>query len=193
MRIISEILTIEEGFFTTFAKEHEALYVDLFEDIEPQLLDIDLMASCSECFAAPLLLHYDLSKVVSLITVKFGDSWKRIKAALIADYNVLQPYDSKRITTQERTGTTANSSTTTDKTSVATFDSTTPIENQQDATENTGSIDQHETIKITVENTGNNGNLTAQNLLLNEIEVRKNNFISLVIGDVKNQITLDIY
>ena len=192
MRTIKEVIT-DTSFFSIMKENYAGLYTELFEDIDPDLLDVDLLANCSEKFAAPLLLYTTLDKVVKVIVTKYSESWKRIKTALLLDYNILSPYDNKKITTQERQGTTANNSTTTDKTGVATFDSVAMVDKQEDSTENKGTTEQNETVKITVENSGNTGSLSAQNLITAEMELRRRNFIDVVISDITSQITLAIY
>lgn len=192
MRTIKEVIT-GTGFFFLMKENYAGLYTQLFEDIDPDILDIDLLVNCSEKFAAPLLLYTNFDKVVKVIVTKYSESWKRIKTALLLDYNILSPYDNKKITTQERQGTTANNSTTTDKTGVATFDSVAMVDKQEDSTENRGTTEQNETVKITVENSGNTGTLSAQNLITAEMELRRRNFIDVVISDITSQIALAIY
>lgn len=192
MRTIKEVIT-DTGFFTIMKEKYAGLYTELFEDIDPDILDVDLLSNCSEKFAAPLLLYTNFDKVVKVIVTKYSESWKRIKTALLLDYNILSPYDNKKITTQERQGTTANNSTTTDKTGVSTFDSVEMVDKQKDSTENKGTTEQNETVKITVENSGNTGTLSAQNLITAEMELRRRNFIDVVISDITSQIALVIY
>ena len=192
MRTIKEVIT-DTGFFSIMKEKYAGLYTELFEDIDPDILDIDLLSNCSEKFAAPLLLYTNFDKVVKVIVTKYSESWKRIKTALLLDYNILSPYDNKKITTQERQGTTANNSTTTDKTGVSTFDSVEMVDKQEDSTENKGTTEQNETVKITVENSGNTGSLSAQNLITAEMELRRRNFIDVVISDITSQIALAIY
>lgn len=200
MKQIKEFITFENGFFSTMQKNHRSEYIELFSDdgegwntIDPKNLDMDLLVTCGERYAAPLLIHYDMAKVVDFVLNRYKDSWKRCKAALMADYDVLKPYDTTKTTTQEKTGENTVDSTVTDKTGVTTFDSEEPVDKQVDSTENNGKTTAKETVKITVENEGVNGNIPVQNLIANELEVRKTNFISLVIGDVETQLSLDIY
>lgn len=193
MQQIKEFITNDNGFFSTFATEYPELYLELFADIQPSKLDIDLLVNCGERYASPLLIHYDLKNAVDYVINRYADNWKRIKEALFREYNILQPFDNKKITTQEKQGISTNESTVTDKTAVNTFDSTEPVDKEHESTENSGTHTANETIKMTVEQIGISGNIPASNLILNELEVRKNSFISIVIGDVKTQLSLDIY
>lgn len=193
MRVVKEFITFDNGFFSTFKNDKPELFTELFEDIQAPNLDMDLLVTCGERYASPLLCHYDMSKVVEYVLNRYADSWKRVKKALTAEYDVLSPYDNKRVTTQEKTGENTTDSTITDNTGVTTFDSDEAVDKQIESTANKGTTNSKETVTITVENSGSNGNLTASTLINNELEVRKNSFISVVIGDVENQLTLDIY
>lgn len=192
MRQIKEFVTFDNGFFSTLNSVNPPLYNELFGDIKPSTLDTDLIVSYGERYAAPLLIHYDLPKVVDYVITRYADSWKRVKAALSAEYDVLNPYDTTKVTTQEKTQETTTTGKVTDTTGVTTFDSETAVDKQIDSTDNTGNTTGKETIKVTVENKGNTVN-PVTNLITNEIEVRKNSYISIVVGDVGNQISLDIY
>lgn len=193
MKRIKEFITFEKGFFSQMAKDKPELYTELFEDVPAANMDMDLIVTCGERYAAPLLIHYDMSKVVDYVLNRYCDGWKRVKNALNEDYNVLTPYDNKRVTTQEKTGTNTTSGTVSDKTGVTTFDSDEAVDKTIESTVNEGTTNATEKVTITVENTGTNGNMAISNLIQNEIEVRKNSFIALVIGDVENQLSLDIY
>lgn len=198
MKQIKEFISFETGFFSTMYEKKRSDYDLLFSDegfdrIEPKNLDMDLLVTCGERYAAPLLIHYNMEKVVDYVLTRYKDSWLKCKKALLAEYDILKPYDTTKTTTQEKTGENAVNSTVTDKTGVTTFDSEEPVDKQVDSTENSGTTNTKETIKVTVENEGVNGNIPVQNLIASELEVRRTNFISLVIGDVETQLSLDIY
>lgn len=194
MKQVKEFISNDNGFFSAM-KEHRAVeYYELFgETLHPSSLDMDLLVTCGERYASPLLIHYDMEKVVDYILNRYHEGWKRIKAALTAEYDVLTPYDTKKVTTQEKDSESNTDATVTDKTGVVAFDSEEPTDKTVDSSNNVGKTTGKETVKITVENTGMNGNHPVANLITNELEVRKNSFVSLVIGDVENQLTLDIY
>lgn len=197
MKQVKEFITFEKGFFSTMQEvanfEYNTLFVDQFSSIDPHNLDMDLLVTCGERYASPLLVHHDMEKVVNFVLNRYYEGWKRIKNALNVEYNVLSPYDTKKVTTQEKSTEATNNSTVTDKTGVVAFDATEATDKSVDSTTNNGSTKGSEKVTITVENSGMNGNATVASLIANEIEVRKNSFISLVIGDVENQLTLDIY
>ena len=201
MKRVREVVTTDNSFFETFLDEHGSLYDELFNGFDtvtqgnttPDELDMQLLVTCGERYAAPLLVHYDMSKVVGFIVQRYGDSWKRIKAALTAEYDVLSPYKVTQTTTGEKTATNDTTSESTDKTSVVGFDSATPTDKDVDTNNHVVNAKQTDNTKNTVETVGNNGNQSNAALIASELEVRKHSFISTVIGDIQTQITLDIY
>lgn len=201
MQKVKEILTTENSFFEVMLDEHADLYEELFNTVNgvhidntaADELDMQLLVGCGERYAAPLLVHHDMSKVVNFIVKKYGDNWKRVKKALTAEYDVLKPYNVESKTTGDKQATNDTTSESTDKTGVVGFDSDVATDNTVDTNNNTVKIEQGETTNTTVTHSGNNGNIQISSLIMNEIEVRKNSFVSLVVNDIQSQITLDIY
>lgn len=202
MKRVKEIVTADNSFFETFLDEHADLYNELFntdlngiqiDTTEAAEMDMQLIVNCGERYAAPLLVHYDMSKIVGFIVKKYGENWKRVKAALMAEYDPLAPYKMTQTTTGEKTATNDTTSESTDKTGVVGFDSDTPTDKDVDTNNHVVNAKQTDNTKTTVETVGNNGNHSIPSLIANEIEVRKMSFISTVINDIRSQITLDIY
>lgn len=201
MQKVKEILTTENSFFEVMLDEHADLYEELFntvngvhiENTAADELDMQLLVGCGERYAAPLLVHHDMSKVVNFIVKKYGDNWKRVKKALTAEYDVLKPYNVESKTTGDKQATNDTTSESTDKTGIVGFDSDVATDNTVDTNNNTVKIEQGETTNTTVVHSGNNGNIQISSLIMNEIEVRKTSFVSLVVNDIQSQITLDIY
>lgn len=202
MKKVSEIITTENSFFETFLDEHGNLYGELFHTwiddalvttTEAEDLDMMLLVNCGERYAAPLLIHHDMSKVVNFIIKKYADNWKRVKAALTAEYDVLKPYNVESVTTGDKTATNDTTSVSTDKTGVVGFDSEVATDKTVDTNDNTVNIQQGETTNTTVKHSGVNGNIPISSLIANELEVRKNSFLAIVVNDIQSQITLDIY
>ena len=201
MKRVNEILTADNSFFETMLDEHGELYNALFnmgyefqfENTEPKDLDLMLTVNCGERYAAPLLVHHDMSDVVNYIVKKYGNSWVRVRDALTADYDFLKPYNVESVTTGEKNATNDTISESQDKTGVVGFDSDVATDSTVDTNNNTVNIAQNENTSTTVKHSGSNGNFPISSLIMSEIEVRKNSFISIVINDIQSQITLDIY
>ena len=201
MKRVSEILTDDNSLFEVMLDEHAELYEELFNtcngvhigNTEPSEIDMMLLVNCGGRYAAPLLVHHDLSKVANFLVKKYGDNWKRVKKAMTAEYDVLKPYNVESVTTGEKKATNDTSSESTDKTGVVGFDSEVATDNTVDTNNNTVKIEQGENTNTTVKHSGINGNIPISSLITSEIEVRKNSFISIVVNDIQSQITLDIY
>lgn len=193
MQKVSEIITIENSLFTAIKTGYSDLYTELFETIEPTDMDNNLLITCGERYASPLLIHHDMNKVASYIVNKFGENWKRIKNALFAKYDVVKPYSVTRTTTTEKTATNENNGESTDKSGIVGFDSETATDSSVDTNTNTATASETENITVTEENTGNNGTVKTASLIRSELELRKISLQTLILHDIQSQITLDIY
>ena len=193
MKKVNEILNDTTSFFTALKVGYADLWHELFQENTPTALDIQLLVKCGERYASPLLTHYEIAKVVEFIATKYGESWKRIDKTLKLEYDVLKPYNVEQSTTVEKTATNTNSGVSRQENGIVAFDSdtATPSTVDTNADSNTQNVTENET--TTVVNSGNNGNMKYTDLITNEIEVRKNSFIDLVLNDIQSQITLDIY
>lgn len=188
---VKECLPIENGFFATLNEVNPSLYKSLFDLLQPVNLDVELLTSCGERYASPILTSFPLTQVVNCVIARYGNNWLKVKSALIADYDVLNQNNRKQVKTMERNTENVLSGTVVDNTSIPTFDESIVTKNS-DSTQNDTSETNNELVTTTIETRGNT-NISLSNLVANEIEVRKNSFIKLVVGDVKNQLTLDIY
>lgn len=193
MQKVSEIITIENSLFNAIKTGYSELYTSLFGTIEPTDMDDNLLITCGERYASPLLIHHDIDKVARFIITKYGDNWEKIKNALYAEYDVTKPYNLKQTTTSEKTATNENTGESTDKSGIVGFDSETATDSSVDTNTNTNTINETESTTITVENVGNTGTINNASLINSELELRKVSLQSLILNDIQSQITLDIY
>lgn len=193
MQKVSEIITIENSLFNAIKTGYSELYTSLFGTIEPANMDDNLLITCGERYASPLLIHHDIDKVAGFIVTKYGDNWEKIKNALYAEYDVTKPYNLKQTTTSEKTATNENTGESTDKSGIVGFDSETATDSSVDTNTNTNTINETETTTVTVENVGNTGTINNASLINSELELRKVSLQSLILNDIQSQITLDIY
>lgn len=194
MERISECLMKKGSFFKTLSLHHSDIYEELFAGLtnkNPDQLDDDLIITCSDRYAAPLLLVYDIKKVTDYILNRYLDSWRRIKAALMADYDVLSPINQSKVTVRDKATDNTTTGTTREVQSVNTFDTIEPVEKQEEGTTNQGTMQGSELTRTTVDTTGSKE--LASVLIEKEIRLRKHDFLSIVIKDIKNQLTLDVY
>lgn len=190
---VNELITNENSFFGTFEQLYSDLYYKLFGDIPTQTLDTQLLVSFGERYSSPLLSHYNMEKVVEYIVTKYGESWKKVNDVLTAEYDVTNPYNMTYTTTAEKTAEKNNTGESTNKTAIVGFDNTEPVDNDIDKNTSTETNTESETITTTNTRKGNNGDTNYTKLITSEIELRKNSFITIVVNDIKTQLTLDIY
>lgn len=193
MQKVSEIITIENSLFNAIKTGYSELYTSLFGTIEPTDMDDNLLITCGERYASPLLIHHDMDKVARFIVTKYGDNWEKIKNALYAEYDITKPYNLKQTTTSEKTATNENTGESTDKSGIVGFDSETATDSSVDTNTNTNTFNETESTTVTVENVGNNGTINNASLINSELELRKISLQALILNDIQSQITLDIY
>ena len=193
MEKVKDYITIENGFFKNFKESHLEDYTLLLGDSNPEHLDRSIGIKGGARYAAPLLKEYLIKDVVLYLLTNNLDKWKKQKELLKLDYNVLNPYEQKKTTTQEKTGESIDTIKETEKRSVNTFDSQEAIEKDLDSSENTNTSSQNENVKITVETSGNVGNIAPTKLIIEEMEMRKTQLLDLIIKDVLKEISLDVY
>lgn len=193
MQKVSEIITIENSLFNAIKTGYSELYTSLFGTIEPTDMDDNLLITCGERYASPLLIHHDMDKVARFIVTKYGDNWEKIKNALYAEYDITKPYNLKQTTTSEKTATNENTGESTDKSGIVGFDSETATDSSVDTNTNTNTINETESTTVTVENVGNTGTINNASLINSELELRKISLQALILNDIQSQITLDIY
>lgn len=193
MQLVKDILTNDNSFFSQFETEYATLYETLFDETESSILDMELLTVCGERFASPVLVHQTLDKVVAFIVTRYGYNWTKIKDVVNGNYNALQPYNLSQTTVGEKTGTNETTSSSEDTTKVVAYDSTTGVESDIDINSNEVNVSQSENNETTVTTVGNTGSLSYSTLIKNEIETRRESLMSLIINDIKYQLTLDIY
>lgn len=193
MKRVNEILTVDVSFFGTMQTSFNTLYTELFGDVTPTEMDIQLLINCGERYASPLLCSQDVTTAVAFCVNRFSNSWSRIRKALFAEYDATKPYNLKQTTTTEKEATRNDNGESTEKNGVVGFDSETATDSEVTTNTNESNATETETGSTTVINEGNLGNVANSELIANEIEVRKISFIELVIKDIQAQITLAIY
>lgn len=195
MKKVKEILNPDKSFFTAFKEKYSDLYYDLFEEAAPLDMDADILVCCGEKYAAPLISYHDMPFAVDWILRRYKDNWMKVKDALTREYDLLKPMVNQTVTTQDIEGTKEDSGTSTTTDKVHGFDSTGVDGVPKDTSQNTdtGKQDTKQHAVTVVEHSGSAGQYMTQTLILNELEVRKQSFIDIVIKDISNNITLDIY
>lgn len=191
---INEKFTLTSGFFTSLKANNPTQYAEYFGEIEASDLEIDFLSMCGERYAAPVVTYSEsMDTLTRVILNHYKDSWDKVKAALFAAYDITKPYNMKTTVTSEK-GVNANGTTqNTRESGVYGFDSVAAVNDEKETTNGTSTDKSTETLTQTTENTGNIGNTNFSQLVQAEIETRKITFLTLVMNDIKEFVTLKIY
>lgn len=153
--------------------------------IDKTILDKIFKSRCNDRYVSPIVDEFvttdnpTLEEVKSLcnaIEVYYNNKWVKTKKALGLDYDVLSPLETTVQTNSDITNAQNNK--------VYGFDSDTGVDDTSN--NSTSKNEKTETRK-------SRGTRTPQSLILEEINITRYTFIDLVIKDIIDIITLDIY
>lgn len=153
--------------------------------IDKTILDKIFKSRCNERFISPIVYEFvtvdgpTLEEVKSLcnaIEVYYNNKWVKTQKALGLDYEVLSPLETTVKTNADTTNAQNNK--------VYGFDSDAGVDDTSNSS--TSKNEKTETRK-------SRGTRTPQSLILEEINITRYTFIDIVIKDIIDIITLDIY
>lgn len=180
---------IFEEFKNNFSEKYDALFGVYSSDA----LDSFILVDYGEKYISPFYNKLEINKIVSFIIFKYYDNWLKILNAINQQYDFTNLYSRTTETTIDKSNDTTTTNTETENNYIYGFDNATATpDNKADATNETTNnfvANEKQVTKII----GNNGNTPYSDLLIKEIQARFNCFISIVINDIINQITLSIY
>lgn len=202
MQLKLSTVTESQGFFTTYKIVNNTHFVDLFGSLtEDETTDIDNLLV--DVYGDSLVLEkfsdiYDKSGALPCVTrlvktcdMMFYEQWKKIKETITSGLSddIEKPLTETHTSSQTGTNNTQNANTTTNQ--VYAFDSTTPSDNGKTEfsgnSDNSTKIDRNETIMKS------NGLLKAENAQKVIDFARYNDFLLMVLTDIKNTVCLSIY
>ena len=190
------------GFFTVYKTVNNEHFIELFGNLtESETTDLDNLLV--DVYGDSLILErfsdiYNKSGALPCVTrlVKscdrmFYNQWKKIKETINSGLldDLSNPLTEEKTISQTGTNNTDNSNTTTNK--VYAFDSNTPSDNGK--TEFSGSSDNSTTIQRTETTSKSNGLLKAENAKKVIDFARYNDFLAMVLSDIKISACLSIY
>ena len=190
------------GFFTVYKTVNNAHFIELFGNLtESETTDLDnllvdvygdslIMERFSDIYNQSGALPC-VTRLVKTCDIMFYNQWKKIKETinngLLDDLG--NPLTEEKTISQTGTNNTDNSNTTTNK--VYAFDNNTPSDNGK--TEFSGSSDNSTTIQRTETTSKSNGLLKSENAKKVIDFARYNDFLTMVLSDIKISACLSIY
>ena len=192
----------KNGFFSVYKTVNNTHFVDLFGNLtEEQTTDLDnllvdvfgdswIMEKFANIYNSSGALNC-VTRIIKTCDLIFYNQWKKIKetidSGLIDD--IEKPLKEEKTISQTGTNNTANANTTTNK--VYAFDSSTPSDNGK--TEFSGSSDNSTNIERTETTSKSNGLLKSENAQKVIDFTRYNDFLLMVLTDIKKTVCLSIY
>lgn len=190
------------GFFSVYKTVNNEHFIELFGNLtETETTNLDNLliyvygdSWILEKFASIYNNSGDLScvtRIVKTCDLLFYTQWKKIKETIDSGLldDIEKPLKEEKTITQTGTNNTDNINTTTNK--VYAFDSITPSDNGK--TEFSGSTDNSTTIARTETTSKSNGLLKSENAQKVIDFVKYNDFLSMLLEDIKNTVCLSIY
>ena len=202
MQLKLSTITESQGFFTTYKIVNNTHFVDLFGSLtEDETTDIDNLLV--DVYGDSLVLEkfsgiYDKSGALPCVTrlvktcdMMFYEQWKKIKETIAIGLSddIEKPLKEQKTITENGTNNTQNANTTTNK--IFAFDSTTPSDNGK--TEFSGNSDNNTKIERNETIMKSNGLLKAENAQKVIDFARYNDFLVMVLTDIRNTVCLSIY
>lgn len=202
MELELSTVTESQGFFTTYKIVNTTHFNTLFGELtESETTDLDNLLS--DVYGDSLVLEkfsdiYNQSGALPCVTrlVKtcdliFYNQWLKIKTTI--DNGLLddlgKPLTEEKTVNERGTNSTNNKNNTTNK--IYSFDSSTPSDNGK--TEFSGNSDNNTTVERTETSSKSNGLLKSENAQKVIDFVKYNDFLLMVLNDIKNTVCLSVY
>ena len=192
----------KNGFFSVYKSVNNAHFLELFGNLtEEQTTDLDnllvdvfgdswIMEKFANIYNSSGALNC-VTRIIKTCDLLFYTQWKKIKetidSGLIDD--IEKPLKEEKTISQSGTNNTANANTTTNK--VYAFDNSTPSDNGK--TEFSGSSDNSTTIERTETTSKSNGLLKSENAQKVIDFTKYNDFLLMLLADIRNTVCLSIY
>ena len=190
------------GFFSVYKTVNNTHFVELFGNLtEEETTDLDnllvdvfgdswIMEKFANIYNSSGALNC-VTRIIKTCDLIFYNQWKKIKETIDSGLldDIEKPLKEEKTITEKGTDNTANANTTTNK--VYSFDSSTPSDNGK--TEFTGSSDNSRNIERTETTSKSNGLLKSENAQKVIDFARYNDFLLMLLTDIKNTVCLSIY
>lgn len=200
---LNNLMSLDNAIFAQMKRVHAEQYEELFEDMEPSLLDLDFFTLHGEKAVAPLVLMFvkdgvmiadGMERIAQVALNKYFDKWRRIHNTLTEEYDAFHPYhitDSTEIS--EETHGMNESETVTDYDVAAAFNSTAMVDDKDTRVKDAGNSDSTRTQTKMYQRSGNIGNTSFSDYIQKELNARQVNYLDLIYKDLAELLTLQIY
>ena len=195
MKKINEIFSINNGFFTQLFTDDNEKYQELFDNFKPQNLNINFLSLCGERFCAPIVnvCGENMRTLTAIIINNYYQSWQRVKNALFAEYDPVKPSKITITTDKELQSDKSSNNENTENSYLYPFNENAESVNEGKNTAiSTNTAANVERLSQTVTREGLS-NVKPTDLISAEINTRKMTFLSLVLNDIKEFCTLQVY
>ena len=190
------------GFFSVYKTVNNTHFVELFGNLtEEETTDLDnllvdvfgdswIMEKFANIYNSSGALNC-VTRIIKTCDLIFYNQWKKIKETIDSGLldDIEKPLKEEKTITEKGTDNTANANTTTNK--VYSFDSSTPSDNGK--TEFSGSSDNSRNIERTETTSKSNGLLKSENAQKVIDFAKYNDFLLMVLSDIRNTVCLSIY
>lgn len=190
------------GFFSVYKTVNNTHFLELFGNLtEEETTDLDnllvdvfgdswIMEKFANIYNSSGALNC-VTRIIKTCDLIFYNQWKKIKETIDSGLldDIEKPLKEEKTITEKGTDNTANTNTTTNK--VYSFDSSTPSDNGK--TEFSGSSDNSRNIERTETTSKSNGLLKSENAQKVIDFARYNDFLLMLLTDIKNTVCLSIY
>ena len=181
---------LEKGLFQIMKENYPTDYQNLFDNMDAVTLDDMLIILCGERELAQPYLSSDT--IVRVLLALYEANWQRYKQALNLNYSLEDTYKMKVTNNSNKTVEHTMSSTDTKNDKVYGFDSVTPSDSATQ--EGISNSSNNATENGTGETITTGYNIPMQDTIKKELILRKvNNYINIVLDDIKGYITLVVY
>ena len=202
MQLKLSTVTESQGFFTTYKILNITHFNNLFGELsESEVTDLDNLLS--DVYGDSLILEkfsdiYIQSGALSCVTrlvktcdILFYEQWKKIKETITSGLSddIEKPLKEQKTITENGTNNTQNANTTTNQ--VYAFDSNTPSDSGKTAF--SGSTDNTSNVQRTETTDKSNGLLKSENAQKVIDFAKYNDFLSMLLTDIKNTVCLSVY
>ena len=202
MQLKLSTVTESQGFFTTYKTINITHFNTLFGELsESETTDLDNLLV--DVYGDSLVLEkfsdiYDKSGALPCVTrlvktcdLLFYTQWKKIKETIESGLldDIEKPLKEQKTITENGTNNTQNANTTTNK--IFAFDSSTPSDNGK--TEYSGSTDNTSNVQRTETTDKSNGLLKSENAQKVIDFAKYNDFLLMLLTDIKNTVCLSVY